>query len=240
MLLLPNVYQIGGPSCSHPNDSSVYLLPAGESLILADCGTEAGFSRIWDNIIKLGFEPGRVLRIIGTHGHFDHIGGAAGWKRETGAELYLHRDDAAQVEAGDDIKTTAAFLYGEKMEAAKVDKLLEEGQEFRTDAGVLRVLHTPGHTAGSCCLTLDHSIGVRLLIAGDTLNGGFSPLIGSDEGRWRQSLQKLLAMHFDYMTWGHCSPQLQCDADRRIAELAMSFANYYNPWFKDFYRSYTY
>lgn len=33
---------------------------------------------------------------------------------------------------------------------------------------------------------------------------------------------------------------LMCDANRRIQSLRQSFANYYTPWFKDFYRDYPY
>ena len=240
MKLLPGLYQIAGPSCSHSLDASAYLLPSGGELFLVDCGTDLGYAQIWDNITKLGFDPRRVTRILGTHGHYDHLGAAARWKRETGAQLYLHRDDTAEVEAGDDNKTTAALLYGTVMEAVEVDMPLAEGQEYETDAGLLKVLHTPGHTIGSCCLSLDHQCGDRMLIAGDTLYGGFSSLIGSDEILWRKSLDKLKNQHFDYFTFGHCSPQLLCDADRRIVDLAQSFANYYNPWFKDFFRTYNY
>ena len=81
---------------------------------------------------------------------------------------------------------------------------------------------------------------LSLLIAGDTLHGGASPRIGSDLNIWPESLKKLTSRHFDYFTFGHCNPQLLCDADRRIQCLAQSFANYLNPWFKDFYRSYPY
>ncbi|MHC1787547.1 MAG: MBL fold metallo-hydrolase [Christensenellales bacterium] len=240
MRLLPGVYQVGGPACSQATDASAYLLPAGDELLLIDCGTERGFHQIRQNIISLGFSPARVTRILGTHGHYDHLGAAALWQRETGARLWLHRDDARQVAEGDSIRTTAAFLYGATMPPVRVDQFLEEGQKIQTDAGILRVLHTPGHTPGSCCLALDHPSGLSLLIAGDTLHGGFSSLIGSDEASWRLSLRKLQAEHFDCYTFGHLGPQLLFDADRRIAELARSFANYYNPWFKDFYTPYSY
>ena len=92
----------------------------------------------------------------------------------------------------------------------------------------------------SCCFVVEHKIDMRFLIAGDTLHGGYSPLIGSDEKVWRVSLEKLLGEHFDAFTFGHCNPQVICDADERIRSLVQSFANYYNPWFKDFYRSYPY
>ena len=80
----------------------------------------------------------------------------------------------------------------------------------------------------------------HLLIAGDTLHGGFNTEIGSDEQAWRTSLARLTARHFDWFTFGHCPPSLLADADERIRSISQSFANYYTPWFKDFYRSYPY
>lgn len=240
MMLIPNVYQIAGPGKSHRFDASAYLLPAGKELWLIDCGTREGYADLLSNVREAGFDPRQITRILGTHGHYDHIGAAGLLRADFGTELYLHELDRPQVETGDSERTTASLLYGVQAEPLCVDGTLSEGDTFTVDAGILTVLHTPGHSMGSCCFVLAHRTGVRLLIAGDTLHGGCSPLIGSDIEVWKQSLQKLTALHFDYFVFGHCPPQLLCDADRRIASLAQSFANYFNPWFKDFYRSYPY
>ena len=240
MLLLPGVYQVGGPCKSHPFDASAYLLTKGEELFLIDCGTREGFSRIVENIRALGFDPRHIARIYATHGHYDHIGGAGLFRREFGTALYLHPGDREQVETGDSVKTTASLLYGVEAEPIRVDGEIEEKDEIKADAGVLTVLHTPGHSPGSCCFVLRHVSGAVLLIAGDTLHGGCSPQIGSDLEQWRESLKKLTSRHFDYYVFGHHNPQLLCDADERIRSLVQSFANYFNPWFKDFYRRYPY
>ena len=47
-------------------------------------------------------------------------------------------------------------------------------------------------------------------------------------------------MHFDFYTFGHVNAQLIADADRRLREAKMAFANYYNPWFKTFFEEYHY
>lgn len=240
MMLLPGVYQVAGPSKTHHFDATAYLLPQGENLILIDCGTREGYEALLANIRELGFDPARITRIYGTHGHYDHIGGAKRFRDAFGTQLYLHEEDKAQVEAGDCVRTTASLLYGVEAEPIPVDGVLAEGDIFHVDAGDVTVLHTPGHSAGSCCFVVKQPDGAALLIAGDTLHGGFSPLIGSDIERWRVSLKKLTDRHFDYYTFGHCNPQLLCDADARIRSLVQSFANYFNPWFKDFYRCYPY
>ncbi len=240
MKLLPHLYQVGGPCKTHPNDATSYLLPAGDELYMIDCGTREGFGLLLENIRLLGFNPEKITRIYGTHGHYDHIGAAKLFNEHFNAHLYLHQLDREQVESGDSIKTTASLLYGVNAEPITVCGTIEDGDSFNVDAGVVRVLHTPGHSMGSCSFAVEHITGIRFLIAGDSLHGGFSPLIGSNEEAWKRSLEKLTSMHFDAYTFGHCNPQVICDADERIRSLAQSFANYYNPWFKDFYREYKY
>ena len=241
MKLLPHVYQVGGPSRSHFFDATVYLLPAGDEIVLIDCGTPEGFERIVENIRSLGFDPARITRIYATHGHYDHTGAAKLFREHFGTKLYIHPIDRAQVENGDSVLTSASLLYGVESEPTPVDGTFDEGDTFSVDAGNISILHTPGHTQGGCCFILEHAqTGMRMLFAGDTLHGGFSDKIGSSEALWRESLGKLTAQHFDCMTFGHCPPSLLCDADERIRSLAQSFGNYYMPWFKDFYRKYPY
>lgn len=240
MMLLPHVYQVGGPCKTHHYDATSYLLPAGDELVLIDCGCREGFEQLLGNIRALGFDPAKITRIYGTHGHYDHIGAAKLFNERFGTRLLLHEMDREQVEAGDSVRTTASLLYGVEAEPITVHETYADGDVFRTDAGEVTILHTPGHSMGSCCMVLEHQMGMRFLFAGDTLHGGYSPLIGSDEAVWRKSLARLGAMHFDAFTFGHCNPQVICDADERIRCLIRSFANYYSPWFKDFFNDYRY
>lgn len=237
MKLMEDVYQVGGPSLSHRFDATAYLLPGlGNDLVLIDCGAPEGAALIAQNIRALGFDPGRITRIYATHGHYDHVGGAGFFD----APLYLHALDQEQVAQGDDRRSSAALLYGRPMPALAVEGNLAEGDAFSVRAGRVRVLHTPGHSPGSCCFLLSHRSGLSVLFAGDCLFGGFSPAIGSDEQAWRASLERLCQEDIDCFTFGHCPPSLLCDAKRRLQSLKQSFANYYNPWFKDFYREYPY
>lgn len=240
MKLLPGIYQVGGPGRSHFFDATAYLLSAGEALYMIDCGTPEGFEQILDNIRSLGFDPAKIQAIYATHGHYDHCGAAPMYRRQFGTRLLIHAGDREQVEKGNSTLTSAALLYGTRSEPTPVDGELDESFSLTTDAGRLTLLHTPGHTKGSCCFVLEHKIGMTLLIAGDTLHGGFSDQIGSDEQAWRCSLNRLCGLHFDWLTFGHCPPSLLADADARIRSLRQSFGNYSMPWFKDFYRKYPY
>lgn len=257
MKLLKNIYQVGGPSVSHFFDATAYLItfqgglrwPRGfetetapdmeEGCFLIDCGTPEGYAQIKENIKKTGNDPARVRFILGTHGHYDHVGAAHLWKEEFGCRLYLHQADRQQVEEGDSVKTSAALLYGTRSVPCAVDGCISEGDTWEGEDFSVEAIHTPGHTMGSVSFDVTCN-GDRLLIAGDTIWGGFSEKIGSDEAAWSLSLDKLTARHYDFYTFGHVNPQLIADADLRLKEAKMAFANYYNPWFKTFFEKYRY
>lgn len=239
MKLLHSIFQIGGPSLSHSYDATVYLIRTKEGPVLIDCGTPEGYEQIRENMIKLGEDPAKVRFILATHGHYDHVGAAHLWKKESGCSLYLHENDREQVEQGDSVKTSAALLYGRQSEPCRVDALLQDGDLLTLEDVKLEVLHTPGHTMGSVCFVAAEG-GYRLLIAGDTIWGGFSARIGSDEEAWKKSLERITSKSYDFFTFGHVPPQLIADADARLKEAQSAFANYYNPWFKTFDGTYRY
>lgn len=240
MKLMNRLYQVAGVSLSHSYDASAYLIEGADGLYLIDCGTPEGFDLIVNNIQSLGFDPREVKGIYGTHGHYDHVGGAALWKREYGSELYLHPSDREQVEQADQLKTTAALLYGNPFPACQVDILLNDQDQVDFGNGIqMEVLHTPGHTPGSVCFAMNCN-GYQFLIAGDTIWGGFHAAIGSDEDLWRESLEKITARHFDGYSFGHVGANVIADADARLEEAKRQFAVYYNPWFKPMKDSFRY
>lgn len=239
MKLLHRLYQVSSATLTHRFDASAYLLDTEQGLFLIDCGTVEGYGACLDNIRSLGYKPEEVKAIFGTHGHYDHVGAASLFKRDFGTELYLHEADKEQVETADPIRTTAGLLYGTTFPPCTVDRCLADGSLFDFGNMKLTILHTPGHSPGSLSILLE-TAQLKILIAADTLHGGFSLRIGSDEEAWKASLKRLSSMHFDLMSFGHCSPSLLADVDSRIDCAARSFATYYVPWFKDFFQEYTY
>lgn len=240
MKLMPHIYQVAGVSLSHAYDATAYLIEGTAGLYLLDCGSPDGFEEIIGNIRKLQFAPQDIRAVYGTHGHYDHVGAAALFKRRYGCSLYLHEEDVRQVEEADPVKTTAAILYGREFPPCRVDGRLADGCTVDFGNGIaMEVLHTPGHTPGSVCFALDCA-GYAFLVAGDTLWGGFSSQIGSDEARWRDSLEKLTGRHFDGYTFGHIGANVVADADARLAEAKRQFAIYYNPWFKPMKETFRY
>jgi len=195
------VYAVGGPGLSAPEDAFVYLVDAGNELVLIDAGVGYGIERIEDNIRALGFEPALIWHIVATHCHIDHIGGLAAWKERYGSKIIAHDQDRAGIE-GENNELTAASMYGVDYRPVKVDELLHSEQE-KLSLGDLEFnfLHTPGHTPGSICVYIDTKDG-RVLF-GQDIHGPFSPAWGSDLSQWRISMKKLIALQADILCEGH-------------------------------------
>ena len=101
--------------------------------------------------------------IVSTHGHWDHIGDNAAVAAETGAVIAVHPLDRDRLI--DPQPLWAPFEIPPSVPAVE----LAEGGEVRFGEIRLRVLHTPGHTAGSVCLL---SADDGLLFSGDTMFAG--------------------------------------------------------------------
>ncbi len=239
MKLLSNFYQIASDKLTHKYDSTVFLLTGNKENVLIDCGCPKGYDNLIKNIKSLKLDPSSIKYVFGTHGHYDHVGSFYLFKENFNSTLLLHKDDCIAVETGDGMKTSAEFLYNEKFVKCKIDEKLKGGEKFDFGNFTIEVLHTPGHSLGSVCYKLRMQ-GLDILVAGDTLYGGFSHKIGSSEVLWKDSLDKLSKIHFDLMVVGHQNPILMADANKRIEDAKNSFAIYYNPWFKNFYDEYRY
>lgn len=144
------------------------------SITLVDCGTKRAPKQVVAALAALGKHPQDVRRIVMTHAHNDHAGGAAAMLRESSATgVHAHQDDAGFLAAGSrpplDPTVTAGRIFGRLSAGGftpvSVAATLVDGQVLDI-AGGLTVVHTPGHTPGHISL-LHPSSGV--LITGDSL-----------------------------------------------------------------------
>jgi glyoxylase-like metal-dependent hydrolase (beta-lactamase superfamily II) len=218
--LCGDLYQVAGGDLTHPYDASAYLL-MGSRPVLFDCGSVEGHSALVANLRRLGVEPGDLAAVYATHGHYDHVSGLAPLRELADVPLHLHAAEHDAVRSGDPLLTSARPLYDRAFPSLEVEHALEES------AGVI---HTPGHSPGSVCFLLETG-GHRVLVAGDTLWGGFHPALGSDIEAWRDSLDRLLLEDFDVMSFGHVVSHLVVDAHAKVAAARERLGVLYDPWF---------
>ncbi len=109
-----------------------------------------------------------VSAIVHTHTHIDHVGCTSELQRASGAGASIHEGDRFLY----DILPLQAALVGTDVPVkADLDGDLRDGHVVRAGGMELAVLHTPGHTPGSCCFLLREG-GAHTLFAGDTLFRG--------------------------------------------------------------------
>lgn len=195
------VYIIGGSDITRPEDCCIYLVEAGEELVLIDAGAGRSVKKILDNITAVGLDPQQLTHIIATHGHIDHIGGLQEIKTRLDLQVVAHELELPAIEQGKS-NLTADYMYGLSYQPVQVDIVLQ-GNKTCLQIGTreLVCLHTPGHTPGGISVYLDVD-GKRVLF-GQDIHGPFNSSWGSDVQKWRQSMQELLELDADILCEGH-------------------------------------
>ncbi|HXK32553.1 MAG TPA: MBL fold metallo-hydrolase [Dehalococcoidia bacterium] len=172
----------------------------------------------------------KLRYIIITHHHYDHAAGAHRLRDATGAEIVLHRDEkelllnpkleTGDVEVPEDQKEAREQAKKWREEAAKStpDLLVEDGQVLDVGGLHLRIVHTPGHTAGHICVFFEEE---RMLFAGDNVLGvgtaAIAPPPHGDMGEYIRSLRKMQSLDAAVLAPGH-GPIVK-EPNRKIQEL---------------------
>ena len=130
----------------------------------------------------------RVVEILNTHGHGDHIAGNAAVKEATRARLAIHRLDEYRL----DPKRRPESQM--RVPDATADDLIDEGPLRYVSDVDLVAMHTPGHTEGSTCFYLPSQ---KALFSGDVLfkgNVGRVDFPGGDARLMEKSLERVAAL----------------------------------------------
>lgn len=163
-----------------PVETCCYVLsePERDDCVVIDPGADAAS-------IRHAVGNRRVVAILLTHGHFDHIG-AVGALKDSDTALVIHEADAPML---GDPERNASWLLGQRVTAPEATRLIREGDEFSYAGMKFAVLHTPGHTPGSVCYRAGDC-----LFSGDTrFRHGFgrTDLPGGSRTELRRSLARL-------------------------------------------------
>ncbi|MET9323359.1 MBL fold metallo-hydrolase [Streptomyces sp. NPDC003038] len=129
-------------------DNNVWLVGDDEEVLIVDAAHDA-------RTIAAAVAGRRVTAVVCTHAHDDHIGAAAELAEATGAPVLLHPADRE--------------LWDQVHPSREPDGELFDGQRLLVAGTEMRVLHTPGHTWGSCSL---HAPFLDAVFTGDTLFHG--------------------------------------------------------------------
>ena len=181
---------------------SAYVLVRGREAAVVDTGVEGSAPQIQDGLEAAGRSWADVRHVILTHNHPDHAGSARPvMEAAAGAQGYAGAADIPSIDTPRDLVA------------------VDDGEEVFG----LRIVTTPGHTAGHVAV-FDEDSG--LLIAGDALNntaglGGSPPQFTADEAQAEASVKKLAELDVQRILFGLGDP-LDQNASQALQDLAAS------------------
>src|SRR5947209_8118880 len=145
--IVGNVYYVGARGVSS------FLIASSGGLIVLDGGFAETAPLIERNIRALGFRVGDIKYLLNSHAHYDHCGGLARLKRDSGAQLLASGPDSETLNSG------RQPSYGPGQDEAyfppvHVDRTIIDGEQVSLGNAVLTAYLTPGHTKGCTTWTM--------------------------------------------------------------------------------------
>jgi hydroxyacylglutathione hydrolase len=182
-----------------------HFVQTGPEVVLIDSGYLTHWPRTEELIRQTGARVEEVKRLITTHSHCDHIGGAAEIAARSGCEVAMHQVDQYFINQRNGWATWA-YYYHHQVRFFPVHLGLEQGDYLRLAGLDWQVIHAPGHGMGQICLFAPDS---GWLIAADAAwDGDFGVLTTRIEGldspfKQRETLKRLAKLPVSIMFPGH-------------------------------------
>ena len=162
----------------------------GHNCVLIDCAGK----NLTDRLFRYCLRPCAVLL---THGHLDHTAGCAALQRNTGVKIYCGEGEDKFIFSEDN-----KSIFGTGVPKFEIERTLKGGEELEICGLKIKVISTPGHTAGGVSYLIGNN-----LFTGDTLfqrGVGRCDFPGGDEKTLISSVKKLYALDGDYTVYcGH-------------------------------------
>ena len=181
-------------------DSNSYLIYDDEKTACAVVDPSGDFYAMQDALSELGLLS-KVVTVLLTHGHFDHIGAVDAVCEKYGIPVYIHEADAPKLT---DMEANTGKGFGYPVTVKTIPRLLHDDEELNLAGIGLKVLHTPGHSKGSVCYLLEDGQGI---LTGDTLfKGGYGryDFADGDFHELKESLRTLFHLTPQMTAWpGH-------------------------------------
>ena len=199
--VIGNIYYVGMAGVS------AFLIVTPKGSILTDGGLPESAPFIEKNIQALGFKLSDVKYLLNSHAHFDHSGGLAKLKADTGARFVASTGDAPFLESGH-------IPYGPSSQIdttpIKADRKVKDGDTLTLGGVTLTANVMPGHTKGCTTWTMPlveagvtHKVMFfcSISVAGNPIAGKLAyPAILSD---YRASFARLKKMDADIFLAPH-------------------------------------
>lgn len=207
-----------------------YLLIEEGEVCLIDTGFTQGIKRIQLALHQQGLDWTSISTILLTHGHLDHTYNLSKIQRMSLARSYAHPRDADHIAARHPYRGLSRLcgflefcgraLFG--YTPPKNSFELKDNQIIPFGKGI-RVLHTPGHTAGHCCFHWEKH---NLIFTGDLFATGrrrtFLPpaFLNSCPEHFPKSLKRILDLNPNGMLSNHCDKASETVQRVRFEKLA--------------------
>lgn len=222
--VLPGLVQV------RTRGSKAYLI-LEDDITLIDTGSVGSGERILEVVRELDRSPSDIKNIIITHSHMDHVGGLPVLQKYIPAKTGVHLAEAAHVQSDAPLpnpfihpllaRICEPYLLRNDPGSARVDVMLNDGDEFPAFGG-MKIIHAPGHTAGSISL---HFPNRGLLLVGDAMQYKFgrlmlpSRLFTQDMNEAAASVRKLATLDFETLVFSHFRPILS-GADKMVRDFS--------------------
>ena len=149
----------------------------------------------------------KVVKLLNTHGHIDHVLGNQFVKNTYGVDLYMHKIGEAVLQS---VKSYASNYGFANYEEASVDQYIDEGNQIKFGNSVLDIVFVPGHSPGHLAF---YNLNQKICFGGDVLfkgSIGRTDLPGGDFNILIESIHnKIFPMGDDMIVHSGHGPETQ-------------------------------